>query len=377
MNDTERKLTPEEQLDRLQLHLSKNVGPTTFHQLIGRFGTASTALAALAEPGAAGTGKRRITLYARDKAKSHLDRLRQLDARMITHGEPGYPQSLHHTEPAPPVLFAKGRIELLPGPAVAMVGARNASAAGRKLAGRIARELGKHGMVVISGLARGIDAAAHEAALATGTIAVLAGGLDVPYPPENKDLHNEIAQNGLLISERLPGARPNPAQLSRRNRLIAGLSLGVVILEAARKSGALGTAGHAADYGRLVFAVPGSPLDPRAYGTNELIKQGAIPTTGAPDIIQALSPLIRDLPALAKPVKPRKTPPARRQPVTAPRSPEDLEARVLEALTPDPASIDEIGRLLGISMAELHVVLVELELDGRIIRHGQQAVSLA
>src|SRR6185312_15626960 len=213
-------------------------------------------------------------------------------------GEKGYPPALSHVDAPPPLLYAKGRLELADAPIVAMVGARNGSAVGQKLTRQLATELGLEGFVIASGLARGIDTAAHLAALERGTIAVLAGGIDIVYPPENTDLQHAIGEQGLLLSERSPGFAPRGKDFPRRNRLISGISIGVVVVEAAERSGSLITARFAGEQGREVFAVPGSPLDPRSAGTHNLLKQGACLVTSARDIVEALAPI------LGRPVEP-------------------------------------------------------------------------
>jgi DNA processing protein len=287
----------------------------------------------------------------------------------VTLGEADYPARLQMIDDAPPVLAVRGKVSALALPLIAIVGARNASAAGVKFAARIGRELAEAGFGIASGLARGIDAAAHRASIATGTIAVLAGGQDRIYPPEHGELLDSILADGAAISEMPLGWEPRARDFPRRNRLISGLSIGVVIVEAARRSGSLITARFALEQGREVFAVPGSPLDPRTEGTNGLIKQGATLVTEAADVIAVLKPILGqqlDLPA-AEPDRdsPRVTEPGN-----------DERTRIVALLGPTPVLIDDLVRLSGSSPAIVRTVLLELELAGRLERHGGSLVSL-
>jgi len=271
----------------------------------------------------------------------------------------------------PPLLAVKGALAVFSLPPVAIVGARNASLAGVKMARALAAELGRHGYGVVSGLARGIDTAAHEGSLPTGTVAVLAGGIDRPYPPENVDLLEEITgRSGAAVSEMPFGWEPRPQDFPRRNRIIAGLSLGLVVVEAAKRSGSLISARLAGEMGRLVFAVPGSPLDPRAGGANGLLKEGAILVTEAADIIEAIAPLTGaaiQLPArLDEPPDFGATPPPQ----------EHDRERVIEALGPTPVGVDEIIRHTRLHPAQVFMILLELDLAGRLERHSGGAVSL-
>jgi DNA processing protein len=289
-------------------------------------------------------------------------------------GEKGYPPALSHVDAPPPLLYAKGRLDLADAPIVAMVGARNGSAVGQKLTRQLATELGLEGFVIASGLARGIDTAAHLAALERGTIAVLAGGIDVVYPPENTDLQRAIGEQGLLLSERSPGFAPRGKDFPRRNRLISGISLGVVVVEAAERSGSLITARFAGEQGREVFAVPGSPLDPRSAGTNNLLKQGACLVTSARDIVEALAPI------LGRPVEPfgpeLSAPEEGVSPEPLPEIAQSERERIIGALGPSPVDIDEVARVTGVAVRKVHIVLLELDLAGKLQRHGQQLVSL-
>ena len=280
----------------------------------------------------------------------------------------------------PPLLYAKGEASLLLRPMLAIVGARNGSAAGQKLARLFAARIGAAGFVIASGLARGIDAAAHEAALATGTVAVVAGGLDVVYPPEHQRLQAEIGERGCLVSEQPPGFVPRAQDFPRRNRIISGVSLGVVVVEAARRSGTLITARMAAEQGREVFAVPGHPLDPRAEGTNRLLKTGATLVTEPDDVLEALAPMLRQpTPADFMPPDGAREPPG--EPIGPstglPEAGGETRTRVLGALGPAPVDIDELARATGLPIRSIRIALIELDLAGRIERHGHQLVSLA
>jgi DNA processing protein len=272
---------------------------------------------------------------------------------------------------APPLLTLRGNIAAFAVPMVAIVGSRNASGAGMKFTQTIARELGEAGLAVVSGLARGIDAAAHRASLATGTVAVLAGGLDVVYPPEHESLLDAILPSGAALSEMPLGYEPRGRDFPRRNRLISGLSLGVVIVEAAKRSGSLITARFALEQGREVFAVPGSPLDPRAEGTNGLIKQGATPVTEAADVIAVLQPIIERKEFLL-----REPGPGGNDGADGPEPAADERARIVSLLGPAPVSIDDLVRLSNAKPAIVRMVLLELEIAGRLERHGGGLVSL-
>jgi len=355
----------------LRLIRSENVGPVTFRELINHFGGAQAALVAL--PALSKRAGRVIRIHPAQEAERELDAARRVGARPVFTIEPGYPAALAAVEVPPPLIYVRGRDELLNRPGVAVVGSRNASAAGLKLTRQMADALAAAGYVIVSGLARGIDAAAHRAALTTGTIAVIAGGIDNVYPPEHTELQDAIGERGCLVSEQPPGFKPRAQDFPRRNRIISGLSLGVVIVEAAARSGTLVTARMAAEQGREVFAVPGHPLDPRAEGTNRLIKGGATLVTGPDDVIAALAPLA------SRPVPTHDTRSWEENATIAddialPRGDDCL--RVLEALGPAPTGIDDLARATGLSARAVQVALMELSLAGRIERHGAQLVSL-
>jgi DNA processing protein len=363
------KLTDEQRLDWLRLIRSDNVGPRTFRELVNHFGGARAALEAL--PGLArrgGAAGARICSQAEAEKELKAARARGID--LVALGESDYPPRLQMIDDPPPLLAVQGRIECLARPLVAIVGSRNASAAGMKFAARIARELGAAGYGIVSGLARGIDAAAHRASLETGTVAVLAGGHDRIYPSEHVELVGEILPHGAAVSEMPLTWEPRAHDFPRRNRIISGLSVGVVIVEAARRSGSLITARLAGEQGREVFAVPGSPLDPRAEGTNRLLKQGAILVTEVNDVIETLAPILGrgfELPMEE---------PERDEPVAGGEPSDDDRGRIVGLLGPSPCSIDDLVRLSRASPAIVRMVLLELELAGRIERHGGGLVSL-
>jgi DNA processing protein len=364
-------LTAAQRLDWLCLARSENVGPVTFRVLLHRFGSAEAALQAL--PGLARRGGRRdsLRIASRADAEREIADAAKANARLVALCEPDYPLALAAIEDAPPLLCLVGQAVVLQRPMVAIVGSRNASAAGRRIAAQIAGELGAAGIVVVSGLARGIDAAAHEASLDAGTCAVLAGGVDIVYPPENRQLHERIGAVGALISEMPLSTAPQARHFPRRNRIISGLSRGVVVIEAAQRSGSLITARFALEQGREVFAVPGSPLDPRCRGTNDLIRQGAILTESGQDVLSALRNGIDG--AMAEP--PRGGPSA---PTGIPSEVELERGRplVLELLGPTPVEVDELVRLSGLSVPAVLGILLELELAGRLSRSPGQKVAL-
>jgi DNA processing protein len=372
MNDTAQsvRLSDEQRLDWLRLIRSQNVGPRTFRMLLNHCGGAATALAALPDLARRGGGKgARVT--SRAEAEREMAAAHKLGISFVAIGEPDYPRRLQMIEDAPPLLAVRGNAVVLAAPMLAIVGARNASAVGVKFAERLARELGEAGLVVVSGLARGIDAAAHRSSLATGTIAVLAGGHDRPYPQENVALLESMLAGGAAVSEMPLGWEPRGRDFPRRNRLISGLSLGVVIVEAAKRSGSLITARLALEQGREVFAVPGSPLDPRAEGTNGLIKQGATLVTDAADVVAVLRPIM-DRPIELPAQEPGPPPAAREAAEPAP----DERSRIIALLGPSPVLLDDLVRLSHSSPAAVRTVLLELELAGRLERHGGGLVSL-
>jgi DNA processing protein len=308
-----------------------------------------------------------------DEAERELAASRPLGISWVALGEPDYPARLRMIDDAPPLLAIRGESAVLAQPMVALVGSRNASAAGLKFAERIAREIGDAGFCIVSGLARGIDAAAHRASLATGTVAVLAGGHDHVYPPEHGPLLGQILPKGAAVTEMPLDWEPRGRDFPRRNRLISGLAVGVVVVEAARRSGSLITARMALEQGREVFAVPGSPLDPRAEGTNGLLKQGAALVTEAADVLAVLRPILgQDLGHAIEPTA--EEPEGEPAPPAEPGR--DERARIVALLGPTPVSIDDLVRLSQSSPAIVRTVLLELEIAGRLERHGGGLVSL-
>ena len=368
-------LSDRQRIAWLRLIRSDNVGPATFRDLINHFGSAERALDALPELSRRGGSTRTIRIATRAEAEAELERAERFGARFLGIGEPDYPPALRQIEAAPPLVAVKGDLAVAQRPALGIVGARNASISGCKFAAHLDRDVGQAGYAVVSGLARGIDSAAHRATIGTGTIAALAGGIDRPYPPENLELLEEIwAGNGFAISEMPFGWEPRARDFPRRNRLIAGIALGVLVVEAAVRSGSLITARLAGEFGRLVFAVPGSPLDPRCQGTNGLLKQGAILVTEAADITDALTPLSRrDLftdDSISEPHGESDRPPL-------PPPDESARGRIVSALGPTPVEIDDIIRHTGCPASTVYMVLLELDIAGKLHRHAGGMVSLA
>ncbi len=366
-------LTEKQRIAWLRLIRSDNVGPATFRQLINHCGSADNALAMLPELSRRGGATRSLRIASVQDAERELEAASKHGACFVGIGEPDYPPALRHIDGAPPLVAIKGDLTSATRPSVGIVGSRNASVIGAKFAAMIARRCGQNGYIITSGLARGIDTAAHRASIETGTIAVLAGGLDQPYPPENLGLLDEITNGaGLAISEMPFGWEPRARDFPRRNRLIAGISLGVVVVEAAEKSGSLITARMAADFGRIVFAVPGSPLDPRCHGTNALLKQGAVVTTGPEDVLEALAP-VSQLHLFEHQVIEE---PDRLDDAMLP--PDDsVRHTILSALGPTPTEIDDIIRHTGLPASSVYLVLLELDLAGRLYRHPGGFVSIA
>ncbi|MGQ3214015.1 MAG: DNA-processing protein DprA [Shinella sp.] len=369
-------LTERQRIAWLRLIRSDNVGPATFRDLINHTGSAETALEMLPELSRRGGASRVIRVASKAEAERELEIADRHGAAFVGIGEPDYPPLLRQISGAPPLLAVKGNRRVATAPAVGIVGARNASISGMKFAGMLAREIGRVGYTIVSGLARGIDTAAHRASLDTGTIAAMAGGLDKPYPPENIGLLDELtAGMGLAVSEMPFGWEPRARDFPRRNRLIAGMSIGLVVVEAAVRSGSLITARNAADFGRLVFAVPGSPLDPRCEGTNGLLKDGATIITTPEDVLEGLRPLSE--PDLFKP-QPGAGEPADDGLSGLGLPPSDGEReRIAEALSQVPAEIDEIIRHTGVAASAVYLVLLELDLAGRLERHADGRVSMA
>jgi DNA processing protein len=351
--------------DRLRLIRTPGVGPVSYRQLLDRFGTAAAALTALPDLARRGGGRTPVPPPPA-QVERELATLATIGARLLFLGEPDYPALLAELDDAPAVLTVRGDLALASRRTVAMVGARNASAASCRFARQLAHDLAREGAAVVSGLARGIDTAAHQGAC-PATIAVIAGGIDVAYPPENEALQQRIAAEGLLIAEMPPGTEPRARHFPHRNRIIAGLSLGTVVVEAAPRSGSLITARLAGEQGREVMAVPGHPSDPRAQGANGLIREGAVLVQDAADILQQVSPI--DARAVRAPASGWGAP--------VPEDATDAERRRLVALMGHvPVPVDELVRQSGLAPAVVQTVLLELELAGRLERHAGARVSL-
>ncbi|MHA1189843.1 MAG: DNA-processing protein DprA [Alphaproteobacteria bacterium] len=367
-------LTDDQRIAWLRLSRSDRVGPATFRELINQFGTATAAIDALPDLARRGGGKKmRIATMA--SIETELARANAIGARFIAMGEPDYPTWLVHAHAPPPVLTIRGVTKCLTRPAIAIVGARNASAAGRKIAATLARDIGAAGLTIVSGLARGIDAAAHQAATPTGTVGVFAGGIDVIYPTENEALLAAMLEaGGCAISEMPVGWTPRAQDFPRRNRIIAGMAMATIVIEAARRSGSLITARRALEQDREVMAVPGSPLDPRSAGTNDLIKNGARCITDANDVLDAVQTMsdrkitfdrhrahrFEAAPAPPTPLEPES----------------DARQTIIEALGPAPVDIDDVIRITGLASRIVSVVLLELDLAGRLHRHPGNRVSI-
>ena len=389
-DEVENNFSDKQRLHHLRLIRSPHVGPVTFQQLIARFGTAEAALEALPEMTGKGGGKA-SKVFSEAAATKEIAGYRKVGAKVIFWGETAYPPRLAVLVDAPPVLSVIGNIALLLKKSVAIVGARNASINGQTFAEVLAREIGAGGYLVVSGMARGIDAAAHRGALQTGTVAVLGGGVDVIYPRQNAHLYERLRDEGALISEIAAGTQPTARHFPRRNRIISGMARGVVVVEASLRSGSLITARLAADQGREVFAVPGAVQDPRARGTNGLIRDGAVMAETADDVLSVLdtlSPSIRpspiheaistseieiegnDLPNASSPLGPS-LPAAD---FDAPS--QNLRADVIASLGHAPTATDAIVRQLGAPASTIATILLELELAGRLERHPGNLVSL-
>ena len=403
------RLSHEQRIDWLRLIRSESIGPQTFRALVNRHNGAAGALAAL--PGLAAQRGKALRIATREEAEREMEALDAIGGVFIAVGEPDYPSNLRAIHAAPPMLAVRGDVAALRRPMVAFVGSRNASAAGLAFTERLTRDLAASDFVIVSGLARGIDARAHRSSAGTGTVAVLAGGLDKIYPSEHLELAEEICERGALVSEMPMGWEPRGRDFPRRNRIISGLSYGIVVIEAARKSGSLITARFASEQGREIFAVPGSPLDPRAEGANDLLRQGATLCTRSQDVLNALAPMIANggPPPLTlfeeesrQPTQPLwdeldivysgevpeteaghefEEPPA--APLTlAPGEPPahsdsgGVRGRVEGLLGPSPVPLDDLLRMSGAPVADVRAALLEIEMEGLLERHGGNRVSL-
>lgn len=364
-------LSDDEKLARLRLIRSENVGPITFSRLIERFGNAKDALAALPDLAKRGGRAKALKVCPADAAEAELAGLDGLGAVAVFLGEPGYPRLLAETEDAPPILFVRGHSHLLTKRAVAVVGSRNASVNGRRMATDIARSLGESGYLVVSGMARGIDTAAHDGSLTTGTLAVLGGGVDVVYPRENAGLYAALLEGGAVVSEMPCGTVPQARHFPMRNRIISGITRGIVVIEAGARSGSLITARMALEQNREVFAVPGAPQDPRVKGANWLIREGAHLTETADDVLSVLGEL--------KPFRLDEGPRRPVSPASATIDDTDLartRADIENALGFAPTDLDDLMRLCPHPGPLIAMVLLEFELAGRLERHPGNRVSL-
>ena len=407
------RLTDQQRLDWLRLIRCDNVGPRTFRMLINKFGGAQAALEAL--PELSGKAARPIRIVPVADVEREMEASAKIGVRFIGMGEPEYPAPLRAIDACPPMIAVRGNLAILARPMVALVGSRNASAAGLAFAERLARGLAQAGHAVVSGLARGIDARAHRSTLRTGTVAVLAGGHARIYPSEHAGLLEEILESGAAVTEMPLEWEPRGRDFPRRNRIVSGLSMAVAVVEAARQSGSLITARFATEQGREVFSVPGSPLDPRSEGTNDLLRQGATICTSVEDIVSALAPMMAkdvrktdlfgegavaddrseplwdelDLIGEDRVPAPQTTPrmemdEAEAEPMhgsgaeQAPATPgaQDAQGRIIALLGPSPVGIDELARAANMPMAIVRNVLLDLELAGRLERHGGTLVSL-
>jgi DNA processing protein len=351
-------------LPRIRLIRSASIGPVTYRQLIARFGSAQAALDAIPDLARRGGGKP-PRLFSIDEAGRERAKVEKLGARYLVLGQGLYPTLLAQLDDAPPLLIAKGNINLLDRPQIAIVGARNASAAACRFARSLAHDLGSENLVVVSGLARGIDSAAHDGARDSGTVGVIAGGIDVFYPPENEARQTAMFERGLVLAEMPPGTEPRARHFPYRNRIIAGVSLGTIVVEAAPRSGSLITARLAAEAGREVMAVPGSPLDPRAQGCNQLIRDGATLVQNAADVVEAVQPSRTRVASPSFDYEPQ---------------PEQFDGEAVDAveelLGPSPVPVDEIIRLSGAPSGAVQMALLELDLAGRLDRYAGNRVSL-
>lgn len=357
-------ITDNELVAHVRLARTGRVGPVAFRKLLNLHGSAAQAIEALLD-----SPNARMVLGT-ERAKAELTAAYDAGASVLTLGEEPYPATLAAIDDAPPLLYLLGDPNLMTRRCIAMVGARNASGAGLKLARSLAEGLSEAGFVVVSGLARGIDTAAHQASVNGGTIACVAGGLDVVYPQENKALHHEIATQGLIVSEMPPGTKPQARHFPRRNRLISGLSLGTVIIEAAAKSGSLITARFAGEQGRELFAVPGSPLDPRSAGANQLIKDGAVLVRNAQDILDELPDFA---PFKAQPASKMSS---KTNKIALPAATQSSKGDLQQLLSPSPLHVDELVLLSGRATDQILAELQLLEIDGKVLRHAGNRFSL-
>ncbi|MEM7617889.1 MAG: DNA-processing protein DprA [Pseudomonadota bacterium] len=364
----------QEKLEWLRLFRTENVGPITFYKLIERYGTAREALNSLPELAKKGGRKKPLIAPPMDVIEKEYSRLKKIGGNLVCAHEKDYPLALGTTDDAPPVLSYLGHLDMVKPPCLGIVGARNASLNGRRFAQKLAKELGESGQIIVSGLARGIDTAAHEGALKTGTIAVVAGGIDVVYPRENQKLYEQIIDYGLILAESPLGMEPIARHFPKRNRIVSGLSSGIVVMEATIKSGSLITARMAAEQGRDVYAVPGYPLDPRAQGPNKLIQDGAVLVQNKDDILRKLIDFsggdsLNDnhFQAIEAETSAHKY---------DEKDTEDVKNTILQNMSQLPVGIDELSRACHVSIPAMQMALLELELAGRLNRLPGNRVAL-
>lgn len=386
LGKTKPEMHDKERLSWMQLIRTENVGPITFHKFIDRYGSATKALEALPELEKRSGRKKPLKVPPIGLIEKEMRDIQRLGGKIVTAADDAYPQALAATEDAPPVLTVIGDLSLMQKPCIAIIGARNASMNGQKFARSLADGLGTRGQTIASGLARGIDTAAHHGSLNTGTIAVVAGGIDVVYPSENEGLYKDICEKGLVIAENPYGTAPRARDFPRRNRIVSGISQAVVVVEATERSGSLITARFAAEQGRDVYAVPGHPLDPRASGPNKLIRDGAVLVRNADDILEHIhdfsgapkyhfedsavlsfhseedEDLLQDLDHDIN---------------DDPQTIDDIKAMLLSSLSHTPSNIDEIIRHHNLNIAQTQTALLEMELSGDIQRlPGNRIVKL-
>ncbi|MBL4614354.1 MAG: DNA-protecting protein DprA [Magnetovibrio sp.] len=360
-----------DRLDWLRLFRSRNVGPITFYKLLERFGTAAASLDALPSMAKRG-GARTFKAFPKAEAEAEIEALEKLGGRFVIRSDEYYPRLLAQVEDAPPVLSVLGHPHLLSKRTIAIVGARNASLNGKNFARRIAADLGAAGLLIASGMARGLDAAAHQGAMETGTVAVMGGGVDVIYPHENEPLYHELCERGAILSEVPLATKPQARHFPKRNRIISCMARGTVVVEASLKSGSLITARMALEQGREVFAVPGSPSDPRAMGCNKMIKDGANLTQNAEDVLDVLRPILSSPLSEPKPLDFKQ----KSLPFPDENELNKAHTEIQEMLSPAPVTVDELVRNCQFSPATVSLVLLELELAGRLERHPGNRVSL-
>ncbi|MGC6471718.1 MAG: DNA-processing protein DprA [Parvibaculales bacterium] len=356
-----RNFTEHQRRDALRLIRTERLGPVTYHKLLELYKDPSEALRQVPELAKRGGSARKPKIMSRAAADREIKATAKIGGQMIVCGENNYPVELAAIPDAPPVLSVLGHLHLLKPHKIAIVGARNASLNGRKMTERLAAGLSSKGFVIVSGMARGIDAYAHHHSLDYGSIAVLAGGVDNVYPNENAELYDRLKQEGLIMSENALGTKPLAHYFPRRNRIISGLSLGVIVTEAALRSGSLITARFTGEQGREIFAVPGSPLDPRCRGANNLIRQGGTLVETVDDVLEVIRPLSE------RSEEPSAVAPDDDKPVQLDVT-DTMRREVINLLGTSPTSIDELVAHTGYSPMSVHMVVIELELAGRLIR---------